>query len=111
MLFLVTVSDPPSSEVKHSDSGNAVDGSSFTLTCDITDGNPKDDIKNVIWRKGDSIIVASNHYQLSGQDLTIRSLNHSRDDGRYSCAAENMAGVGLFSGKYQLLVFCKYRWN
>ena len=110
-MFLVTVSDPPSTEVKQRDSGNPVEGSSFTLTCSLIDGNPRDDIKDVMWRKDNSMIVASDHYQLSGLDLTIRSLNHSRDDGLYSCAAENVAGVGLFSEKYQLLVFCKYRWN
>ena len=107
----MTVSDPPSSEVKQRDSGDPVEGSSFTLTCSIIDGNPTDDIKNVIWQKDNVIVDASNHYQLSGQDLTIPSLNHSRDDGRYSCKTENVAGVGLFSEKYQLLVFCKYSWN
>ena len=107
MLFLVTVSDPPSSEVKQSDSGNAVDASSFTLTCSIIDGNPTDDINNVTWRKGASIISPSDHYQLRGQDLTIRSLNHSRDDGLYSCKAENVAGTGFWSQTFQLLVSCK----
>ena len=103
----MTVSDPPSSEVKKKDSGDPIEGSSFALTCHITDGNPTDDINNVMWRKGDSIIVASDHYQLSGLDVTISSLNHSRDDGLYSCAAENVAGTGLWSDKFQLLVSCK----
>ena len=107
----MTVSDLPSSEVKQRDSGNPVEGSSFTLTCHITDGNPLNDIKNVTWRRGASMIFASDHYQLSGLDLTTHSLNHSRDDGRYSCAAENEAGTGFFSDKLQLLVLCKYKWN
>ena len=88
-----------------------MEGSSFALTCHITDGNPRDDITKVTWKKDASIIFPSDHYQLGGQDLTIRSLNHSRDDGRYSCAAENVAGTGLFSAKLQLLVLCKYKWN
>ncbi len=110
-MFLVIVSDPLSSEVKQRDSGNPVEGSSFALTCHITDGNPMDDIKNVTWKKDASIMFPSGHYQLSGQDLTINSLNHSRYDGFYSCAAENLAGAGLFSDKFQLLVLRKYRRN
>ena len=113
MLFLVTVSDPPSSEVKRRDSENPVEGNSFALTCSIIDGNPRDDIRNVIWKKDDSIISPSGHYQLHGQDFTIRSLNHSRDDGLYSCKAENVAGAGVYSDIFQLglLVLCKFRWN
>ena len=88
-----------------------MEGSSLTLTCSITDGNPRDDIKNVTWKKDSSIIFPSDHYQLSGLDLTIRSLNHSRDDGRYSCSAENVAGVGNFTETFQLLVLCKYGWK
>ena len=111
MLFLVTVSDPPSTEVKQRDSGNPIEGSSFALTCSITDGNPRNDISNVTWKKDAYIIFPSDHYQLSGLDLTIRLLNNSRDDERYSCAAENEAGTGFFSDKFQLLVLCKYKWN
>ena len=111
MLFLVTVSDPPSSEVKQRDSGNPVEGSSFTLTCHITDGNPRNDIRNVLWKKGDSIISHSDHYQLTGQYFIIRSLNQLGDDGFYSCAAGNEAEAGVFSDTFQLLVLRKYLWN
>ncbi|KAI0243147.1 hypothetical protein LSAT2_004781 [Lamellibrachia satsuma] len=63
----------------------------MTLTCDITDGNPIDVIKNVIWRNGDKTL-SSGRYHVSGRNLTISSLDHTLDDGQYSCAAENEAG-------------------
>ena len=80
----------------------------MTLTCDVTDGNPRDDIKRVTWKKGVKTIPTSNRYQLSGRDLTIRSLNHTLDDGLYSCAAENEVGMGDFSAQFQLKISCKY---
>ena len=82
------------------------DGSSMTLTCDITDGNPIDIIKNVIWQNGDTTL-SSGRYHVSGRNLTISSLNHTLDDGQYSCAAENEAGMGDFSATFQLLVNCE----
>ena len=78
------------------------------LTCDITDGRPTV-IKNVIWQKGDKTLPTSSHYGLSEKNkvLTIRSLSHTVDDGHYSCAAENEAGMGDFCAKFHLLVKCK----
>ena len=78
----------------------------MTLTCDITDGNPIDVIKNVIWQNGDKTL-SSGHYHVSGRNLTISSLDHTLDNGQYSCAAENEAGMGDFSATFQLLVNCE----
>ena len=104
--YIGIVSDPPSTKVKQTSSGNPTDGSSVTLTCDVTDGRPSH-VTKVTWKKG-STKVTSGHYQLSGRDLTISSLDHSRDNGNFSCAAQNAAGIGRFSAKFQLLVNCKY---
>ena len=79
----------------------------MTLTCDVTDGNPRDDIKHVTWKKGDKTLPTSGRYTLSDKVLTIRSLNHTVDDGHYSCAAQNEAGMGDFSAKFHLLGNCK----
>ena len=54
------------------------------------------------------MISTHSRYQLSDLDLTIRSLDHTLDDGHYSCAAENDAGMGDFSATFHLLVNCKY---
>ena len=78
----------------------------MTLTCDVTDGRPNN-VTKVTWKKGGTNITPSGPYQLSGRDLTISSLDHSRDDGNYSCAAQNAAGTGGFSAKFPLLVNCK----
>ena len=103
---MVSVSDPPSTKVTQKDSKSPTQGNSITLTCDVTDGRPSHVIK-VTWKKGSTTITSSSPYQLSGQDLTISSLDHSRDDGNYSCAAQNVAGTGRFSTKFLLLVNCK----
>ena len=78
------------------------------LTCDITDGSPTV-ITNVIWQKGDQTLSTSSHYRLSEKNkvLTISSLDHTVDDGHYSCAATNEAGRGDFNATFHLLVKCK----
>ena len=78
------------------------------LTCDITDGRPTV-IKHVTWQKGDKTLPTSGHYVLSEKNkvLTISSLDHTVDDGHYSCAAENEAGMGDFCAKFHLQVKCK----
>ena len=100
---VISVPDPPSTKVGHSEP--PTEGSSMTMTCDITDGRPIV-IKKVTWQKGDKTLPASSHYQLSDKVLTIRSLNHTLDDGQYSCAAQNDAGMGDFSAKFHLRVNC-----
>ncbi|KAI0222648.1 hypothetical protein LSAT2_026088 [Lamellibrachia satsuma] len=68
-----------------------------------SDGNPIDVIKNVIWRNVDKTL-SSGRYHVSGRNLKISSLNHTLDDGNYSCAAENEAGMGDFRATFELLV-------
>ena len=80
----------------------------MTLTCDITDGRPRDDIKRVTWKKGGQEVTSSGRNNISGRDLIISSLDHSKDDGSYTCAAENAAGMGGFGETLQLLINCKY---
>ena len=103
----VSVSDPPSTAVTHTGLWKATEGNSVTLTCDVTDGNPGGYIKPVTWKKGDVVLHSSSHHQLSDKVLEISSLNHTVDDGNYSCAAQNEAGMGDFSAKFHLLVNCK----
>ena len=79
----------------------------MTLTCHITDGRPRIVIQNVKWQKGDKTLPLSDHYQLSNSVLRICSLNHTVDDGHYSCAAQNEAGTGDFGAEFHLLVNCK----
>ena len=80
----------------------------MTMTCDITDGRPRF-VKHVTWRKEHNTLPTSGRYKLSdnGKVLTISSLDHTVDDGNYSCAATNDAGTGNFSTKFHLLVNCK----
>ncbi|KAI0229365.1 hypothetical protein LSAT2_020221 [Lamellibrachia satsuma] len=54
--------------------------SSVTLTCGITDGRPRDDIKRVTWMKGGQEVTSSGRNNISGRDLTINSLNNTKDD-------------------------------
>ena len=104
----VTVSDPPSTKVTQKTSGTPTEGGSLTLTCDITDGRPRNDINSVTWKKGGQEVTSSGRNNISGRDLTISSLDHSKDDGSYTCAAENTAGIGGFCETLQLLINCKY---
>ena len=108
--FKLNVSDSPSTAVTHTTPWPPTEGSSMTLTCDITDGNPKDDIKRVTWKKGENTLSTSSRYQFGDQHktLTISQLNHTLDDGHYSCAAQNEAGTGNFSAKFHLQMKCKY---
>ena len=105
------VPDAPSTRVTKGVPWNATEGNHVTLTCDITDGRPRDDIKKVTWNKGDMTLSpsTSSHYTLSDNDkvLTISSLDHTVDDGNYSCAATNAAGMGDFSEKVRLQISCK----
>ena len=91
----------------HATSWNPTEGEAITLTCHVNDGRPKNDIKKVTWKKGENTLTTSGRYQLSDNKLTISSLDHTVDDGHYSCAAENEAGRGDFSAKFHLLVKCK----
>ncbi|KAK2174668.1 hypothetical protein NP493_781g00009, partial [Ridgeia piscesae] len=100
----VNVEYPPSTAVTHTSLRKPIEGSSLTLTCDVTDGNPGGYIKPVTWRNGDVKLSPSDHYQLSDNVLTISSLNHTLDDGDYSCAARNDAGIGDFSAQFQLQI-------
>ena len=79
----------------------------MTLTCDVTEGNPGGYNKPVTWRRGDVVLHSSSRHQLSDNKLTISSLDHTVDDGHYSCAAQNEAGTGDFSAKFQLQIHCK----
>ena len=108
--FRLNVSDPPSTAVTHTSTWKPTEGegSSITLTCDITDGRPQNDIKSVTWKKGDNTLTTSGRYQLSDNKLTISSLDHTVDNGHYSCAAENEAGRGDFSATFHLQINCKY---
>ncbi|KAI0236794.1 hypothetical protein LSAT2_012662 [Lamellibrachia satsuma] len=96
------VIDPPSTQVTQKTSGNPTEGGSLTLTCDITDGRPRDDIKRVTWKKGGQEVTSSGRNNLSDRDLTISSLDHSKDDGSYTCAAKNAAGMGGSGDAFQL---------
>ena len=103
------IPDAPSTNVIKSVSGNPSEGTTVTLTCNITDGRPRNDTKSVTWKKGHMTLPSSSHYTPSdnGKVLTISSLNHTVDDGNYSCAATNDAGMGNFSAKFQLQINCK----
>ena len=107
-LTVFFVIDLPSTRVSQKTSGNPTEGGSVTLTCDITDGRPRDDIKRVTWKKAGQEVTSSDKNNLTGRDLTISSLDHSKDDGSYTCAAENAAGMGGFGEALQLHVLCKY---
>ncbi|KAK2174672.1 hypothetical protein NP493_781g00014 [Ridgeia piscesae] len=74
--------------------------------CRHSNTRPRDDITKVTWKKGDKPLNISSRYTLGDNDkvLTISSLNHTVDDGHYSCAAQNEAGRGDFSAKVHLLV-------
>ena len=80
----------------------------MNMTCSITDGRPRE-VKRVIWRKGNKPITTSGLYTLSdkGKVMTISPLNSTLHNGYYSCAAENVAGMGTFSNKFHLEVNCK----
>ena len=93
----------------HTKSSTPTEGNSVTLTCDVTDGRPRSDIKKVTWKKGDITLPTSGRYTLSdnGKVLEISSLNHTVDDGNYSCAAQNEAGMGEIGVQLHLLVNCK----
>ena len=88
-------------------SWNPTEGEAITLICDVKDGRPINDIKKVTWNKGDKTLTTSSHIQLSDNKLIISSLDHTLDDGHYSCAAENEVGRGDFSARFHLLVNCK----
>ena len=108
----LSVPDVPTTRVTKDVPGNPTEGKQnyVTLTCDITDGRPTNDIKKVTWKKGDETLPTSSRYKLSDSDkvLRISPLNHAVDDGHYSCAAENEAGMGAFGAKFHLQIQCKY---
>ena len=83
-------------------SGSPVDGETVTLTCVVTVGRPTNVIK-VTWKKDDKPLSST------AATLTISSADHSRDDGLYSCAAQNVAGTGDFSDTFDLQINCKCR--
>ena len=93
-----TVVDVPSTSVTCSE--NPTQGRPVTLTCLINDGHPKDVIK-VTWKKGGTTLSST------ATTLTISLADHSRHDGLYSCAAQNVAGTGGFSDTFDLEINCK----
>ena len=103
------VPDAPTTRLTKVVPGNPTEGNHVTLTCEITDGRPRNDIKNVIWHKELKTFSSSSRYTLSDKNkvLKITSLSHTKDDGNYSCAATNEAGMGDFSATFQLQINCK----
>ena len=108
LLSILSVIDPPSTKVIQKSSGTPTEGRSVTLTCDITGGRPRDVIKRVTWKKDGKEFTFSGQISITGRDLTISSFGHSKDDGSYTCAAENAAGMGGSGDAFQLNVLCKY---
>ena len=78
------------------------------ILCKVLAGSPKV-FKRVTWRKDLNNLTNSGRYKFlyKGMYLQIKSLNHTLDDGNYSCAATNDVGTGKFGEKLNLLVNCK----
>ena len=109
LLLSLSVLDPPHTELTHTSAWKPTESQSVTLTCVVTGGNPSGDIKNIMWKKGDNTLPTSSRYQFDNSKhvLRIYSLNHTLDDGNYSCAATNDVGTGKFSEQVQLQIRCK----
>ena len=76
-------------------------GKSLTLTCDIIEGNPIDDVTYSWCHNGNNIAETR-------KEWTIDSLNDVQHDGNYTCAATNLLNnTQLGRGEY-LNVTCKY---
>ena len=93
-----TVVDVPSTEVTCSE--NPTEGRTVTLTCEVTDGRPRD-VSEVTWMKDNTPLSST------GTTLTISSADHSMHDGLYSCAAKNVAGTGDPGATFHLQINCK----
>ncbi|KAI0215030.1 hypothetical protein LSAT2_032949 [Lamellibrachia satsuma] len=91
----VRVSYVPSTEVTCSE--NPTEGRTVTLTCEVTDGKPRD-VSKVTWKKDNTPLSPA------GTTLTISSADHSTHDGFYSCAAKNVAETGDPSATFHLQI-------
>ena len=96
------VLDRPTTTVQNvTPSHPPIEGTSVTLRCNVEDGKPLD-ITKLEWKHNDRIMQGQ-----KWEYLTIDSLNKDVDGGQYSCAAENVFGMGTHSDPFDLQIWCK----
>ena len=87
--------------VELSSDGEMEHGKSLTLTCTATDARPDTGL-TFHWREDGNTIVTQ-----TSDTLVIAPLDYSKDDGNYTCAAENTPGRGAWSNVIPVYVTCK----
>ena len=94
------MTDKASTSVTSITEGYPIEGQSYTLGCDITDGNPST-TNDYEWKK-DGIKEGERSDQ-----LTIADVDRGMQGDTYKCAADNGAGMGDHSSKFTMNVWCK----
>ena len=86
----------PTTHVINSTAYPPIEGREYRLTCDITDGNPKNP-DSFRWEGETSTQMT----------LVISSLDRAQHTKTFRCAAANSAGDGVFGEGLDVLVWCK----
>ena len=102
MVFLISDSDKPSNTTVGQQSGNPIEGTSFTLTCVVNGGRPDPGPSSYTWWKDNELLDEKS------DTLTLEPLDHEEHDGTYTCAAANHVGRGPTSDGELLQVYCEY---
>lgn len=99
--------DPP--EVPGIKDSFVVEGNQFTYSCPYIPGSPA--MTKVTWTRNGVTVSSSTH-------LMLTSVNHTRDEGFYTCIAENTMQPtggeqqpGHSNKSFHLNVNCKYNLN
>jgi len=103
MYIAIVLLDRPSVFVEPLEHTTLREGSDLTLVCRVKDAKPSK-IKGYVWKKNGKKIRVDGILDR----LVVRSLNASRDNGNYTCRAENEAGKSpQMAAPYVLKVKCE----
>ena len=100
-ILSVPLADRPTTTISASDT-DPIEGTEFTLTCNV-DARPDDITSYTWWQDGEPPLDIENK-----ETLKLK-LDHNVHDGKYTCAATNVVGLGNPSQEgYPLKVYCKF---
>ena len=99
MRLVICILDRPLVTLKSE--GTVEHGETLTMTCTVTAAKPDTELIFHWQTNGGSLPFLTT-------DILILHLDYREHDGNYSCAAENIPGVGDMSQPIDVVVTCKH---
>ena len=94
--------DKPSQATLQLPDEEPIEGTSYTMTCDVNGGRPNPGANNYTWWKDGGEPLGEDTNTLT------QTLKRGQHEGTYTCAASNYAGSSPTSQGEGLPVYCEY---